>query len=117
VVVVQEISSLAQQLPEYRWNLEAKIRSLPGVVPGAGVLRRVTSMVQELGRELKQSETEISASSGERSNVGDFTSRAGEAHTGGDPAAGVRTSANLAERRRSIASAAGNGRSDYRLSS
>ena len=65
-VVVQEISSLAQQLPEYRWNLEAKIRSLPGVVPGAGVLRRATSMVQELGRELKQSETEISASAGDR---------------------------------------------------
>jgi predicted PurR-regulated permease PerM len=49
-VVVQEISSLAQQLPEYRSNLETKIRSLPGAVPGAGVLRRATSMVQELGR-------------------------------------------------------------------
>jgi predicted PurR-regulated permease PerM len=66
-VVVQEISSLAEQLPEYRSNLEAKIRSLPGAVPGAGVWRRATSMVQELGRELKQSETEISASAGDRS--------------------------------------------------
>ena len=66
-VVVQEISSLAEQLPEYRSNLEAKIRSLPGTVPGAGVWRRATSMVQELGRELKQSVTEISASAGDRS--------------------------------------------------
>jgi predicted PurR-regulated permease PerM len=69
-VVVQEISSLAEQLPEYRSNLEAKIRSLPGAVPGTGVLRRATSMVQELGRELKQSEAEISASGGDRSTVG-----------------------------------------------
>ena len=43
-IVVQEISTLAQQIPEYRSNLEAKIRSLPGVVPGGGVVRRVTSM-------------------------------------------------------------------------
>jgi predicted PurR-regulated permease PerM len=61
-VVVQEISSLAQQLPEYRSNLEAKIRSLPEVVPGGGVVHRVTSMVRELGRELTQSENQLSAS-------------------------------------------------------
>jgi hypothetical protein len=65
-VVVQELSSLAQQLPEYRSNIEAKIRSLPGAVPGGGVLRRATSMVQELGRELKQSETKISKSADDR---------------------------------------------------
>jgi predicted PurR-regulated permease PerM len=35
-VAVQELSSLAQQLPEYRSNLEAKIRSLPWAVPGVG---------------------------------------------------------------------------------
>jgi predicted PurR-regulated permease PerM len=69
-VVLQEISSLAQQLPEYHSNLETKIRSLPGAVPGAGVLRRATSMVQKLGRELKQSETEISTSAGDRSATG-----------------------------------------------
>ena len=69
-VILQEVSSLAQQLPAYRSNLETKIRSLPGAVPGAGVLRRATSMVQELGRELKQSETEISTSAGDRSATG-----------------------------------------------
>jgi predicted PurR-regulated permease PerM len=72
-VVVQEISSLAQQLPEYRSNLETKIRSLPGVVPGTGVLRRATSIVQELDRELKQSETEISTSASDRSAIGAST--------------------------------------------
>jgi predicted PurR-regulated permease PerM len=41
-VVVGEISSLAQQLPEYRYNLQTKIRSLPGMVPGGGVYRRAT---------------------------------------------------------------------------
>jgi predicted PurR-regulated permease PerM len=69
-IVVQEISSLAQQLPEYRSNLETKIRSLPGAVPGGGALRRVTSTIQELGRELKRSETEISTSAGDRSAIG-----------------------------------------------
>jgi predicted PurR-regulated permease PerM len=69
-VVLQEISSLAQQLPQYRSNLETKIRSLPGAVPGGGELRRATSMVQELGRALKQSETEISTSMGDRSAIG-----------------------------------------------
>ena len=69
-VVVQELSSLAAQIPEYRSNLEAKIRSLPGVVPGGGVLHRVTSMVQELGRELTQSETQIAKSADDRSAGG-----------------------------------------------
>jgi predicted PurR-regulated permease PerM len=51
-VVVGEVSSLAQQLPEYRYNLQTKIRSLPGLVPGSGVFRRATEMLRELGTEL-----------------------------------------------------------------
>ena len=69
-IVVQEISSLAQQLPEYRSNLEAKIRSLPAAVPGGGALRRATSMVQELGRELKQSASQSPVSAPDRSAPG-----------------------------------------------
>ena len=69
-IVVQEIPSLAKQLPEYRSNLEAKIRSLPGAVPGGGALRRATSMVQELGRELKQCESQSSISAPGRSAPG-----------------------------------------------
>jgi predicted PurR-regulated permease PerM len=53
-VVVGEVSSLAQQLPEYRYNLETKIRSLPGLVPGGGVFRRATEMFRELSKELSR---------------------------------------------------------------
>ena len=72
-IVVQEISSLAQQLPEYRSNLEIKIRSLPAAVPGGGALRRATTMLQELGRELKQSESQSSRSSHDSSATGATT--------------------------------------------
>ena len=72
-VVVQELSSLAQQIPEYRSNLEAKIRSLPGIVPGSGVFHRVTSMVQELGLELRQTETHISTAADNRLPTGNPT--------------------------------------------
>jgi len=59
-VIAQELSSLGQQIPEYRSNLEVKVRSLPEIVTGSGVLHRVISMVQELGRELRQTEAQIS---------------------------------------------------------
>ncbi len=44
-----------------------------------------------------------------------FITRAGEACTRRDPAAGIRTPANRPEHRRSIASTAGNGRSGHRV--
>jgi predicted PurR-regulated permease PerM len=69
-IIVQEVSSLAQQLPEYRSNLEAKIRSLPELVPGGGVFVRLTSMVQELGRELKQTQTQNSLPASDRLAIG-----------------------------------------------
>jgi predicted PurR-regulated permease PerM len=62
-VVVTEVSSLAQQLPEYRYNLQTKIRSLPGVVPGSGVFRRATAMLRELGTELSSPQTQSGAQS------------------------------------------------------
>jgi len=72
-IVVQEISSLAQQLPEYRINLEAKIRSLPGALPGGGALRRATSMIQELSKELRQSASQTPTSPADRSATGAST--------------------------------------------
>ena len=69
-VVVQELSSLAARIPKYHSNLEAKIRSLPAVVPGGGVFHRVASLVQELSRELTQSETQIGKSANDRSCIG-----------------------------------------------
>jgi predicted PurR-regulated permease PerM len=61
-VVIQEISSLAQELPSYRSNLETKIRSLPDLVPGGGVFHRATEMLRELRRELMRSETQPAGS-------------------------------------------------------
>jgi hypothetical protein len=52
-VVVGEISSLAQQLPEFRDNLQTKIRSLPGMVPGGGVYRRATEMFRSSARSFR----------------------------------------------------------------
>src|SRR5947209_19239295 len=60
-IVVGEVSSLAQQLPEYRYNLEDKIRTLPGMVPGSGVFRRATEMLRELGKELSNAEPQSTA--------------------------------------------------------
>ena len=62
-IVVGEVSSLAQQLPEYRSNLETKIRSLPGMVPGGGVYRRATEMFRELSKELSRAEIQDAAES------------------------------------------------------
>jgi predicted PurR-regulated permease PerM len=55
-VVVGEVSSLAQQLPAYRYNLETKIRSFPGMVPGGGIFRRATNTLRELGKELSKAQ-------------------------------------------------------------
>ena len=60
-VGVEEGSSLARQLPEYRYNLETKIRALPGMVPGGGVFSRVTNMLRELGTELSKEEKQGTA--------------------------------------------------------
>jgi predicted PurR-regulated permease PerM len=57
-VVLGEVSSLAQQLPEYRYNLDTKIRSLPRVVPGGGVYHRATEMFRELSNELSRAGTQ-----------------------------------------------------------
>jgi predicted PurR-regulated permease PerM len=51
-VIVYEISSLARDLPENRYNLEAKVRSLPELVPGGAVFRRITGMLRDLRKEL-----------------------------------------------------------------
>jgi predicted PurR-regulated permease PerM len=62
-ILVGEVSSLAQQLPEYRANLESKIRSLPSVTPGGGVFGRAAHMLQELSNELRNSTNEKAAPS------------------------------------------------------
>ena len=59
-IVVQEASSLAEQIPEYRYNIEVKVRSLKEVTLGGRVFHRVASMFRDLGKELKQAETQVS---------------------------------------------------------
>jgi predicted PurR-regulated permease PerM len=60
-IVVQEVSSLAQELPSYRYNLETKVRAVPGFVPGGGVFRRASEMLRDLRKELTTSESQTSA--------------------------------------------------------
>jgi predicted PurR-regulated permease PerM len=62
-VIVGEVSSLAQQLPEYQYNLDTKIRSFPGMVPGGGIFRRASKTLRELGKELSRAETQGTAQS------------------------------------------------------
>src|ERR1700757_1148777 len=51
-VVVEEVSSLAADLPSYRYNLETKVRSLPELLPGNSVFRRASNMLLDLHKEL-----------------------------------------------------------------
>jgi predicted PurR-regulated permease PerM len=62
-VIVGEVSSLAQQLPEYQYNIATKIRSFPGMVPGGGIFRRASKPLRELGKELSRAETQGAAQS------------------------------------------------------
>jgi predicted PurR-regulated permease PerM len=51
--VGDEVIGFIQKLPQYQDNLAAKIRSLNGVVPGAGMLGRATQVFHDLGSELQ----------------------------------------------------------------
>ena len=55
-IVVQEVSSLAQGLQNYRYNLQTKVQSFPNLVPGRGVFHRATEMLHELRSEMTNSE-------------------------------------------------------------
>ena len=52
-VVVHEMSTLAQDIPRYQYNLETKVRSLPGLLPGGGVYHRVAAVLDQLRGELR----------------------------------------------------------------
>jgi len=51
--VGDEVIGLVRNLPQYEDNLSAKIRSLNGVVPGAGMLGRATQVFHDLSSELQ----------------------------------------------------------------
>ena len=48
----EQAFSLGRALPRYEANISAKIRSLNGTMPGAGVVGRITSVFRDLGEEL-----------------------------------------------------------------
>ncbi|HEX3863245.1 MAG TPA: AI-2E family transporter [Stellaceae bacterium] len=48
----EEAINLVQNLPKYEDNISAKIRSLNGVVPGAGVVARTSRVFQDLSADL-----------------------------------------------------------------
>lgn len=51
-VVGEQAIGLVQNLPGYQENIAAKVRSLGGVVPGAGMLERASQVFQDLLGEL-----------------------------------------------------------------
>jgi predicted PurR-regulated permease PerM len=59
-VVIEEVSSLAAELPSYRYNLETKVRSLPELLPGNSVFRRASNMLRDLHNELTKFEKQPS---------------------------------------------------------
>src|SRR6516162_286859 len=68
-VVVEEVSSLAAELPSYQYNLETKVRSLPELLPGNSVFRRAGNMLRDLRDELAKFEKQPSpAEAGNRQN-------------------------------------------------
>ena len=55
--VGEQVIGFARNLPQYEDNIATKIRSLNGVIPGAGVLERATRVFHDLGSELETSTT------------------------------------------------------------
>ena len=51
--VGDEVITFVGNLPKYEDNIAAKIRSLNGVVPGAGILGRATQVFHDLGTQLE----------------------------------------------------------------
>jgi predicted PurR-regulated permease PerM len=56
-VVASQVASLAENLPNYQRNIEAKIHAVQGAAPG-GVFERAQTMLHDLGKELAQSKDE-----------------------------------------------------------
>lgn len=56
VLVGSQLGQLAQNLPQYQQTIRAKIRSFQASSPGGGILERASSMLQELGEEIKEAQ-------------------------------------------------------------
>ncbi|MBB2671399.1 UNVERIFIED_ORG: putative PurR-regulated permease PerM [Rhizobium esperanzae] len=56
LVVAGHVAEVAQNLPAYQGNIIAKIRSLQESGTDSGVVRRLTSVIESVGRELSNAE-------------------------------------------------------------
>ena len=68
-ILTQEVSSLGPKLPDYRYNIEGKIHTLPRVA-GGGAIERFSTMLHQLRNELTRSENQLSPSAGPPLNAG-----------------------------------------------
>jgi len=55
-VVASQLGTLAQNIPLYQSNLEAKVRVIKDANPGGGLFDRVSQMLERLGREIQTEE-------------------------------------------------------------
>ncbi|MEJ0072457.1 MAG: AI-2E family transporter [Pseudomonadota bacterium] len=53
-LITGQVGSLAQSLPGYQLNIEAKIHSVRNAVPGGGLIERTSSIIHQLSRELNE---------------------------------------------------------------
>jgi predicted PurR-regulated permease PerM len=65
-IVAEEISLLGPELPEYRYNIESKLRALPRAIP----LQRVAAALHQAAAELKKSEKSAAAPAAPPSDSG-----------------------------------------------
>lgn len=68
LVVVGQVTEVAQNLPAYQSNIVGKIRALQESGGDTGMVRRLASVVESVGRELNNVEQKPTAPGGERSS-------------------------------------------------
>jgi len=57
-VVASQLSSLAQNLPQYQSNIETKVQTIRDANVGEGMFERVSRLLERLGREIEAEEEE-----------------------------------------------------------
>jgi predicted PurR-regulated permease PerM len=62
-VVAWQVADLAQRLPAYQQNIEAKIEALRETPPGGSLFERATEMMEDLGHKMEEEAQEAAAES------------------------------------------------------
>lgn len=63
-VVASQLGTLAQNIPLYQSNLEAKVKVIKDANPGGGVFDRLSQMLERLGREIQTEEPDAPGAPG-----------------------------------------------------